>query len=65
MKEILKLISSKLNGRASIVLSTMILIYMLGTASVVNHFFVCVGLIVFLCIFFLVISCFSSKDKKK
>lgn len=65
MLEILKILASKTNGRASLVLSTMILMYLLGTAAVVNHFFVCIGLIFSLCVLFLLVSCFSKKDKKE
>jgi len=63
MIEVLKILAGKANGRASVVLTTMILIYLLGTAAVVNHFFVCVGLITFLCLLFLTITIFSKRQK--
>ena len=65
MIEVLKVLAGKVNGRASVALTTMILIYMLGTSAVINHFFVCVGLITFLCVFFLIMSMFKKKDDKK
>ena len=63
MIEVLKVLAGKVNGRASVILTTMILIYMLGTATLVNHFFVCVGLITFLCVSFLVMTFFKKKKE--
>jgi len=53
MIEILKIFAEKMNGNASVAATSMILIYLLGTAAVVNNIVLCVSLVTFLAVFFL------------
>jgi len=61
MLEVLKTLASKVVGSGSTTMTAMILIYMLGTATVVNSFVLCVSLITFLALFPIVIQ-FFKKD---
>jgi len=66
MIEVLKILANKVNGSASVVITTMILIYMLGTASaVVNSFGLCLGIITGLCLVYLALQIFISKSEGK
>jgi hypothetical protein len=59
MLEVLKALAAKVVGTGSTTMAAMILIYMLGTASMVNNFVLCVGLITFLALFAIVIQFFK------
>lgn len=53
MIEVLKVLAGKVNGTASIVAIAMILVYLLGTATLVNSLYFCIGIITFLAVLFL------------
>lgn len=61
MLEVLKTLAAKVVGAGSTTMAAMVLIYMLGTASMVNNFVLCVGLITFLALFSIIIQ-FFKKD---
>lgn len=54
MVEVLKILAAKLNGTASVAATAMILVYLLGTAALVNELIFCIGIITFLAVLFLV-----------
>jgi hypothetical protein len=64
MIEVLKVLAGKVNGVASVTMTAMILIYLLGIATLVNNLFLCVGIITFMALFFIVAQYLVSKNKK-
>jgi hypothetical protein len=65
MIEVLKILVSKIDGAASVLVTAMILVYLLGIASVVNNLFLCIGVITFLSIFFSVMLFFKRSKNLK
>jgi len=65
MIEVLKILVSKIDGAASVLVTAMILVYLLGIAPVVNNLFLCIGVITFLSIFFSVMLFFKRSKNLK
>ena len=65
MLEVLKVLMAKVDGSATVITTAMILIFMLGTATTINHFMVCSGMIIFLAVFFIVIQMLRPKEKEE
>ena len=57
--EVLKTLAGKVSGVGSVIMTAMILVYMLGVATMVNNLLLCVGVITFLAIFSIVIQTFK------
>ena len=65
MLEILKILAEKAKGLSIVVMTTMILIYMLGVSETTNNLKFCVGILTFLCVLFLIIQVWRKTDKEK
>ena len=64
MIDVLKILAGKVNGAPAVLMTAMILIYMLGIAVQVNNMILCVSLITFLAVLFMVAKFFKGKTKK-
>jgi len=63
MIEVLKILAGKVNGAASVTMTSMILTYLLCTATLVNNLFVCLGVITFMALFYIVAQYLVVKNK--